>query len=255
MIKLVCLPMLADNYLWLMIHPNGQTVAIDVGDYALLADYLQAHHLQLTTVLITHRHHDHTQGIPFLQQYHPNVPIYGHPSIKGITHALYGGEIVSQWAEKILVMDVKGHTGFHLAYYVLGYGWLFCGDSLFSAGCGRIFPDGNALDFYHALEKIKSLPDNTRICASHEYTLSNIDFALAIEPDNLYLQEHRIWAQQQRKQGLATLPTSLSAEKKYNPFLRCQYLIDRIQQLTHQEIKTPAHAFAALRAYKDRWSH
>lgn len=254
MLKLVAIPMFSDNYLWLLVADNGTTVAVDVGDYALLADYLQAHRLTLTTVLITHRHPDHTGGIAAIRANHPDVPVYGPPLIAGISHSLHGGEIINIDAiGRLLVLDVRGHTQYHLAFYHFAEQILFCGDSLFSAGCGRIFPDGAATALYHSLEKIKLLPDNARLCPAHEYTLANLAFAHAVEPDNQALAPYQAWCRQQRADNLPTLPTRLSTEKKLNPFLRCRLLKHRIQALTGQPVNDSAGLFAALRQYKDQW--
>lgn len=253
MLHPVCIPMFEDNYLWLLSAENGATLAVDVGDYALLADYLHRHKLTLNAVLITHRHPDHIAGLPTLHAKHPHVPIYGHPLINGITQPLYGGEILDL-AElgRFLVMDVTGHTRQHLAYYQLQEQILFCGDTLFSAGCGRIF-DGDAYDFHHSLEKIKLLPDNTRICPAHEYTLANLEFALALEPDNHHTRKYQDWCKQQRADSLPTLPTLLSSEKQHNPFLRCHILRERMQALTQQAFFADNQVFKAMRQYKDHW--
>lgn len=254
MLKLVCVPMFSDNYLWLLIAGNGAVVAVDPGDYALLADYLQAHRLRLATVLITHRHPDHTGGIAAIRASHPNVPVYGPALIPGISHLVHGGEVLDiADMGRLLVMDVRGHTRYHLAYYHLREQLLFCGDSLFSAGCGRIFPDGDATAFYQSLEKIKLLPDSTRLCAAHEYTLANLEFARALEPDNADSAQYQSACRQLRNNNLPTLPALLAAEKKINPFLRCSLLKNRMQEVTATIFANDADVFGAMRRYKDHW--
>lgn len=246
--------MFDDNYLWLLVSPQKNVIAIDVGDYALLIHYLQAHQLTLTTVLITHRHHDHTNGLAELRAKHPLVPVYGHHSIAHITHTLTGGEILNMDGfGRFLVLDTKGHTQYHLAYYHLQQQLLYCGDSLFSGGCGRIFADGSATNAYDSLQRISLLPHNTQVCGSHEYTLDNLAFAQHIEPHNLDLIEYQQHCQQLRQQNLATLPTILATEKRINPFLRCHLLGTRVAALTQQSTLSPVQAFCALRQYKGQW--
>lgn len=255
MLSNIALPMFDDNYLWLLVSPQKSVIAIDVGDYALLIDYLQAHQLTLTTVLITHRHHDHTNGLAELRSKHPQIPVYGHNSIAHITHALTGGEILNiKDFGRFLVLDTKGHTQYHLAYYHLQQKLLYCGDSLFSGGCGRIFPDGSAENSYHSLQKISLLPEDTQVCGSHEYTLDNLAFAQHIEPNNLELINYQRHCQQLRQQNLATLPSTLRTEKRINPFLRCHLLGSRLADLTQQSILAPIQTFCTLRRYKGQWT-
>lgn len=252
-LRLIPIPMFHDNYLWLLVADNGTTTAIDVGDYDVLTHYLQAQQLTLATVLITHHHPDHTGGIAGIKEHYPEVPIYGHPSIQGITHPLLGGEHIHILnIGHFLVMDVAGHTKYHLAYYHVTEKILFSGDTVFSAGCGRIL-GGDARLLYQSLEKIKLLPDDTRLCPAHEYTLSNLEFARAVEPEN----QATIAYQQQclglRAANLPTLPVRLKEEKSYNPFLRSQFLQTRIAELTHSNCATACDAFVALRDYKNHW--
>lgn len=254
-LRLVPVPMFDDNYLWLLIAENGATIAIDVGDYAVLTNYLQAQQLQLTTVLITHHHRDHIAGLTEIKKQYPEVAIYGHSSINGITHPMVGGEVLNITnIGRLLVMDVAGHTHIHLAYYHLSEKILFCGDTLFSAGCGRTV-DGNTRQLYHALEKIKLLANDTRLCPAHEYTLSNLEFARAIEPNNLQTRDYQTWAINQRAHNQPTLPARLENEKNYNPFLRCHLLKNRIETLTQKTYKTTAELFIALRDYKNNWPY
>lgn len=250
----IAVPMFDDNYLWLLVSPQKTVIAVDVGDYALLANYLQAHDLRLTTVFITHHHHDHITGLAELHQKMPHVTIYAAANINHATQKLTGGEMLNiENFGRFLVLDVKGHTAIHLAFYHLQQHLLYCGDSLFSGGCGRIFPDGNAEHLFDSLQKIALLPDNTQVCAAHEYTLDNLKFALHIEPDNLKLQDYQQLCQQRRQQHLATLPSLLTTEKAINPFLRCHLLTTQIETLTQQPYLTPKATFCALRTYKNTW--
>jgi hydroxyacylglutathione hydrolase len=255
MLNNIALPMFNDNYLWLLVSPQGSVIAVDVADYALLQQYLQAHALHLAAVFITHRHHDHTAGLAELRTKQPHVPVYGHQSIAHITHALEGGEILFlAHFGRFLVLDTRGHTQYNVSYYHLTQKILYCGDSLFSAGCGRIFEDGNAVNAYRALEKIALLAPDTLICAAHEYTLDNLIFAQHIEPKNTDITQYYAQCWQKRHQKLATLPSVLSTEKRINPYLRCHLLMQNIAHLTHCTINTPTQAFCALRAYKNTWT-
>ena len=143
-------------------------------------------------------------------------------------------------------MDISGHTKIHLAFYQLTEKILFCSDCLFSAGCGRIF-DGDAQSFYQSIQKISLLADDTRLCAAHEYTLSNLEFALAVEPDNIAMQKHQQRCTVLRQQN------QLGNEKRYNPFLRCHLLSQRIHLLTGEPCENGQQAFTALRRYKNTW--
>ncbi len=254
MLTNVAVPMFDDNYLWLLISPQKTVIAVDVGDYALLANYLQAHDLQLTTVFITHHHHDHITGLAELHQQMPNVTIYATANINYANAILTGGEVLNiRDFGRFLVLDVKGHTAKHLAFYHLQQQLLYCGDSLFSAGCGRIFPDGNAEALFDSLEKIALLPNSTQVCAAHEYTQDNIKFARHIEPDNLKLQHYQKICQIRREQNLATLPCLLGTEKEINPFLRSHLLKNRLEELTHTNYVTAKSVFCGLRSYKNTW--
>lgn len=254
MLNNIAVPMFNDNYLWLLISPQKTVIAIDVGDYALLSHYLQVHKLRLTTVFITHRHHDHTNGLAELRAQQPDVPVYGHISIPHITHSLIGSEILSiEDFGRFLILDTKGHTRYNLSYYHLQQKLLYCGDSLFSGGCGRIFEDGNATNAYYSLQKIALLPPKTQVCGAHEYTLDNLAFAQHIEPNNSVLSAYQQHCVQLRLQHKATLPSTLAMELQVNPYLRCHLLTPRIAQLTQQHLLTPAATFCALRHYKNHW--
>ena len=181
------------------------------------------------------------------------MPIYGSASIAGITHALDGGNIINiPHFGRFLVLDISGHTKIHLAFYHFAGKVLFCSDCLFSAGCGRIF-DGDALSFYHSITKISLLADDTIMCPAHEYTLSNLQFALAVEPNNQDSKDYQQQCLLLRQQHRPTLPTLLGKEKRLNPFLRCHLLVKEISALTQQSCHTSAQGFAALRRYKNDW--
>ncbi|HEX5277427.1 MAG TPA: hydroxyacylglutathione hydrolase [Fluviicoccus sp.] len=255
--RLLPVPMFNDNYLWLWVSPDGQALAVDVGDYALLASVLQSRSWRLTTVFVTHRHADHTAGLAELAARHPEAVIYGPGEIGGVTHPVCGGEMLQpesfgEWR----VLAVPGHTNEHLAFYHPGQQVLFCGDTLFSMGCGRVF-DGDPEALFRSLELIYALPDNTRICCAHEYTLANLDFALAIEPGNTSLREYRTIIESGINQGIPSLPALLELEKRLNPYLRTHDPAFRrvLRNLLPEMPGTPSasEAFVALRRFKDTW--
>lgn len=220
---LVVVPVRAfsDNYIWLLV--KGQhAVAVDPGDAAPLQAYLQQHNLKLTAILVTHHHHDHIDGIStLLQQY--DVPVYSPEPNHALDFPYYpvkDGDLVDLplLDIRLKVIDVPGHTAIHVAYY--GGNSLFCGDTLFGCGCGRIF-DGSCESLHASLLKLAQLPDATQVFCTHEYTLTNIKFALSLDPDNAALLNRQVAAQRLIAQDNPTLPSTMAMEKATNPFLRC----------------------------------
>lgn len=255
--RLLPVPMFNDNYLWLWVSPDGRVLAVDVGDYALLSSVLQARSWRLTTVFVTHRHADHAAGLPELAVRHPEAAIYGPAGIEGVNHPVAGGETLQpeglgDWQ----VMAVPGHTREHLAFHSLDQHILFCGDTLFSIGCGRVFDDDPEA-LFRSLELISALPDITRICCTHEYTLANLDFAQAIDPGNNGLREYRTVVQAGINRGEPSLPTRLGLEKALNPYLRTRdshfrrTLLATLPELAGNP--SASEAFVALRRFKDGW--
>ena len=212
----------SDNYIWLLV--KGQyAVAVDPGDAAPLRSYLQQHTLKLAAILVTHHHHDHIDGIStLLQQY--DVPVYS-PAPKHALdfpyHPVKDGDLINLplLDIRLNVIDVPGHTAIHVAYY--GGNSLFCGDTLFGCGCGRIF-DGSCESLHASLLRLAQLPDTTQVFCAHEYTLNNIHFALSLDPDNAALLARQATAQHHIEQGNPTLPSTIALEKATNPFLRCR---------------------------------
>ncbi len=221
MFDIIRIPALKDNYIWLL-RQGSVAAVVDPGDAAPVLEVLAREKLNLASILITHHHQDHQGGVAGLLEHSPGVEVFGPAleSITGITHPLQGGERIrlSALNAEMRVMAVPGHTLGHLAYY--GEGCLFCGDTLFAGGCGRLF-EGTAEQMHNSLAQLAALPDNTQIYCAHEYTEANLRFALAVEPGNRNLR-HRIdevavW----RAKGMATVPSTLAVEKATNPFLRC----------------------------------
>jgi len=252
------IPAFKDNYFWL-IQPNAQSVdtyIVDPGASKPVNNYLQANNLRLKGILLTHHHHDHIDGaVALSEKYH--LPIHGPNSnrIPQVTHFLEEGDYLNLGVLTAKVLTLPGHTLDHIAYLIEpadSAPMLFSGDTIFAAGCGRLF-DGTAELLYASLQKITALPDNTLIYAAHEYTLSNINFALDVEPENKDLLARCITETRKREAGIATLPTHLALEKQTNPFLRCH--LKAVQTYIQQKVTTPLSSdvefFASLRLIKD----
>jgi hydroxyacylglutathione hydrolase len=256
------IPALDSNYFW-VIRPSLDTHAVyvvDPGDAAPVIDYLTRNQLTLAAILITHRHRDHIQGIAGLLELSP-VPVYGPDSelIPLVTHKLGDGDLLRLEGITFNIIGVPGHTWEHIAYCspshdAISPPLLFCGDALFAGGCGRRF-DGTAEIMWNSLQKLAALPDDTQIYCAHEYTQANLEFAIAVEPDNPELGARFEQVKHARAQGLITLPSTILLEKRTNPFLRCQqpgikiFTENRIRQM----LTTPAKVFGALRLIKDTW--
>jgi len=255
------IPALDSNYFW-VIQPNRNqpdVYVVDPGDATPVIDYLKNNQLSLTAILITHRHRDHIQGIAGLLEYSP-VPVYGPDSelIPQITHKLGDGDLLQLDDIAFKIISVPGHTWEHITYFCTATDkrppLLFCGDALFAGGCGRRF-DGTAVIMWDSLQKLAALPDDTQTYCAHEYTQANLEFGLAVEPDNKLLADRLEQVKQLRAQGRVTLPSTILLEKRTNPFLRCQQPGIKIftENRTQQPLGTPAEVFGALRLIKDTW--
>ena len=253
-LQVSAIPAFTDNYLWL-IHDDQHAAVVDPGDAAPVLAALKAKNLKLDAILLTHHHADHVGGVQDLLQKF-DVPVYGpaNEKIAGITTKLRQADQVELTAPhiKFSVIDVPGHTAGHIAYYAAEHDWLFCGDTLFAGGCGRLF-EGTAAQMTQSLAKLSALPDSTLVYCAHEYTLSNLRFALAVEPDNSALQQRFILEEQRRTRGEATVPSLLGLEKSTNPFLRNQEsaIIDQLITQGRLHSRDPVEAFAALREWKN----
>jgi hydroxyacylglutathione hydrolase len=255
----LAVPAFSDNYLWL-IHDGVDAAVVDPGDGAAILAALAAHRLNLTAILLTHHHPDHIGGVPELLR-HAAVPVYGPRAdgIEAVTIALGQGEriTVPGLALDFSVLDVPGHTAGHIAY-VGGPGpepWLFCGDTLFAAGCGRLF-EGTPAQMAASLAQLAALPGATRVYCAHEYTLNNLRFALAVEPGNADLQARMDTASALRAHGQPTIPSTIAVERATNPFLRAGVPEVRATLVDSGRLAADADdvaAFAALRNWKDNF--
>ena len=264
---LLALPAFDDNYIWLL-HNSQQAIVVDPGHAEPVIQALQQANLQLTAIFVTHHHGDHVGGVNALYtQYGTSHTQVYLPTSDGLSpeqfpavdpamlHMVQENSSFHCLGMPWHVYDVPGHTKGHIVFFsdqVTDQApILFCGDTLFSAGCGRVF-EGTYAQMAVSLNKLKQLPSTTQICAAHEYTLSNLRFALAVEPNNTAVQHHLALCQSLRAQQLPTLPSNLERELAINPFLRLDQ--PNVQQAAHQHHAAPTDAidvFAALREWKN----
>lgn len=248
-------PAFNDNYIWVL-HDGRRAVVVDPGDSEVVARWLEAHGLVLDTILVTHHHGDHTGGVSSLRQA-SGARVYG-PHNEAMPEPLTRvgqGDEVMVLGMRFEVIEVPGHTSGHIAYFgrdTVGGPVLFCGDTLFSAGCGRLF-EGTPAQMLSSLDRLAALPDTTRVCCAHEYTLSNLRFALAVDPLNTDLQRHVALCKDLRERNLPTLPSSIGVEKRINPFLRAREPALEASARTHAPDTQPGPlgVFTTLRAWKN----
>ena len=235
-----------DNYIW-VIHNQHHAAVVDPGDAAPVLQYLQDLNLQLIAIL---------NNKTLLK--HCSVPVYGpeSESITTLTHRLKEGDIIQlqELSLDFSVLDTPGHTTGHIVYYATKNGTklLFCGDTLFACGCGRVF-EGTPQQMYTSLQKLANLPDETFIYCAHEYTLANARFARTVEPENIELLERETTIEKQRRRDMPTLPSTISIEKATNPFLRCHHpnVISSVNAHTQKSLSDPVSVFAELRHWKN----
>ena len=254
--KLIPLPAFEDNYIW-MFHDGHRALVVDPGDAQPVMAALQRENLQLQGILVTHHHPDHTGGIDVLRNT-TDARVFGpaNERMPEPLQRLHGGDTVQLLGLAFQVLDVPGHTAGHIAYFCEVPGQppvLFCGDTLFSGGCGRLF-EGTAQQMQASLGLLAALPGPTRVCCAHEYTLSNLKFAREVEPDNLALLTYQSHCQALRRQDLPTLPSTIEMERQINPFLRSEQptILASARRFDAQGL---AHngAFSTLRLWKNQY--
>jgi hydroxyacylglutathione hydrolase len=248
-------PAFRDNYIWVLTDGAGKTaVVVDPGDAAPVREALDRRGLSLGGILVTHHHADHVGGVTALLEQWPGIPVWGPAGerIPGRTVAVADGAevVLERLGLRFEVLDVPGHTAGHVAYF--GHGMLFCGDTLFAGGCGRLF-EGSAAQMAASLAKLARLPGDTRVYCAHEYTEANLRFAMAVEPDNAALQRRYGKVRQERARGEMTLPSTLAEELATNPFLRCEQpsVRQRATARAGRDLSGPEAVFATVRAWKD----
>lgn len=262
--NLIALPAFTDNYIW-MLHDDTQAWVVDPGDARVVKTALQRNSLQLQGILLTHHHADHTGGVDELREA-AGCQVIG-PAFEKMPEPcerVSGDDQIQALGLTFKVMDVPGHTAGHIAYYcknINGKPLVFCGDTLFSGGCGRLF-EGTPAQMLASLDSLAALPGNTRVCCTHEYTLSNLRFARTVEPDNRALAQYEQQCIALRASGQSTLPSSIALELQINPFLRSR--LPSVRQALSQfnpqfnpQLKPlladEATCFAALREWKNEF--
>ena len=247
----------SDNYIWLLADPETDAAfVVDPGDAAPVIARLEELGLTLTGVLITHHHFDHVGGLTELRErYQPLVYGPDNPAIDGIDHILREGDTIEVFGATFSILEVPGHTLDHIAYFHGGdEPVLFCGDTLFAGGCGRVF-EGNPPMMLKSLESLAVLPVATRVYCAHEYTLANLAFARAVEPDNAALTARVSAAESTRARGEPTVPSDIGLELATNPFLRCdqEALRASLDSQGRLEGTAPAEVFTTVRGWKDNF--
>jgi len=259
--NLVAVPAFTDNYIW-MLHDGRQAIVVDPGEAAPVERALDERRLVLQAIVVTHHHGDHTGGIEaLLPRLAPDatdggVIATGRERIAHRTRAVVGDDVVTLLGCEFRVIDVPGHTAGHVAFYGEPAGEapiLLCGDTLFSGGCGRLF-EGTPAQMLASLDALAALPDDTRVCCAHEYTLSNLAFASAVEPGNAALADYRAHCIRLRERGEPTLPGRLQTERAINPFLRSRepaVIASALRQGAAND--SPVEVFAAIREWKNNY--
>ena len=253
-LNISAIPALADNYIWLLTAADKCCAVVDPGEAQPVLDVLEARGLDLRYILLTHHHYDHVDGVPDLLE-QTGATVYGPaddrlPCVDTVCRE--GEEIRLDDLElNFRVLEIPAHTRSHIAFY--GHGALFCGDTLFSAGCGRLF-EGTAAEMLQALDKLAALPPETKVYCAHEYTQSNCAFALAVEPDNPALQQRATQVDRLRSRGEITLPSTLGDELASNPFLRTR--VEAVVEAARgidPRAAAGASTMGVIRAWKDRF--
>lgn len=256
--KISPIPAFMDNYIW-QLNDGSKAYVVDPGDAKPVISFLEGNQLTLAGIILTHHHWDHTGGIRELLDLWPGIPVYGpaHEKIADVTHPLEEGDTIHVLGQTFTVIDVPGHTAGHIAYYSEqedDHDILFCGDTLFSSGCGRLF-EGTAAQMFESLSKLKELPAETLVYCTHEYTTANLKFAHAVEPNNSDIAARIKEVDQLRAQKIPTVPSTIGLELRVNPFLRwdAPEVVNSANERSETMSTEPVEVFAAIRAWKDHF--
>ncbi|MFC0139909.1 hydroxyacylglutathione hydrolase [Erwinia mallotivora] len=246
------IPALQDNYIWLLNDDRGDCLIVDPGEAEPVSAAMTKNHWQPVAILLTHHHHDHTGGVQKLVEKYPQLVVYGPAETlsKGATQVVSEGEKVTVLGMEFSVLDTPAHTLGHISYFSFPY--LFCGDTMFSAGCGKLF-EGTPQQMYESFQKINSLPAETLICCAHEYTLSNLEFCRSLLPHDVEIERYHHKIKELRAKNGISLPTKLAFERKINIFLRTHEI--ELQRIIGYETSPsqPWQVFATLRQKKDHF--
>ncbi|MEJ4042742.1 hydroxyacylglutathione hydrolase [Erwinia sp. SLM-02] len=250
--NLTSIPALQDNYIWMLNDTAGRCLIVDPGEASPVLHTLSSNQWQPVAILLTHHHHDHVGGVAEIVAQYPNITVYGpqETQAKGATEIVGEGEKIKILGLEFDIYATPGHTLGHISYFSSPY--LFCGDTMFSGGCGRLF-EGTPQQMFESFQKLNSLPADTLVCCAHEYTLSNLTFSHAIYPQHTGIERYLHKIKELRSKNHITLPTKLELERNINVFLMTQDT--ELQKLIGLET-TPQHewqVFAALRAKKDHF--
>lgn len=254
-LKITPLHAFDDNYIWCIeTQESDHFVVVDPGDASVVKSYALKIQKKLSAILVTHHHGDHTGGVAELAAHYSDIPVYGpeNSPYQGITHTLKEDSNVNILGVNFNVMEIPGHTLDHIAYFNHQQEILFCGDTLFLAGCGRVF-EGTPKQMHHSLSKIMELPPTTRAYPTHEYSLANLEFAMAVDENNAALKLVQKKCKDKRSASQVTLPTTLAQEAAINPFLRVdnKAVIASANKYKANELHHPSEVFAALRQWKN----
>jgi hydroxyacylglutathione hydrolase len=254
MLQVQAIPSRTDNYIWL-IKQDDQAIVVDPGESAPVIERLQQQALTLRAIFITHHHHDHVDGVAELLKQYPPCEVYGPQIVLSDVpqlQTMHDQDLISfpDLQLEFKVWHTPGHTAEHIVFH--GHGALFCGDTLFSGGCGRLFT-GTATQMYHSLQRLASLPEETLVYPAHEYTYNNLSYCWQVEPDNMFIMSRIKDVSKLRQQGCPTLPSSIGIEKRCNVFLRTNSpsVVTYAQKSSDLYLENEIQIFAILREKKN----